>query len=98
LYPEFKIRKNMTELNEDFDQLVAQINVKLKEAAAAVEEAVKLSEKAGLNGSLILTQWTCEDLEEDEEEDLEEKFEKIDVSDLESALGNAGWSTSSSYC
>jgi hypothetical protein len=29
---------------------------------------------------------------------LEKKYEHIDVSDLESALNGAGWSTSSSYC
>jgi hypothetical protein len=88
----------MSDLDQDFDSLVAQINVKLKEAADAVNAAVELSEKAGLNGSLILTQWTCEDIEEDDAVVLVAKFEKIDVSDLESALGNAGWSTSSSYC
>jgi hypothetical protein len=88
----------MSDLEKDFDKIAEQINAKLKEAADALREATRLSVEAGLNGSLIFTQWTGQDLEEEEEGDLEEKFEKIDVSDLEEALGYAGWTTSSSYC
>lgn len=95
------------DLEKDFDKVAAQINAKLQEAAAAIREASRLSDEFGLDGSLIYTQWTEDysklDLDIDEEEydregTIEAIFEQIDVSGLESALGEAGWSTSSSYC
>jgi hypothetical protein len=90
----------MTELEEDFEL----INNYIKEAAINLGLASRLSQKIGLNGALIHTQYT-EDLDLDIDEaiyDLEgtivAMFKHIDVSLLESALEDAGWSTSSSYC
>jgi hypothetical protein len=106
----------MSFLNKEFKKAAAKINAKLKEAAAALEEANELSTKVGCP-VLIYTQWTRESdysledlddverqaLEDDKEWDgkmspLQMKLEFIDVSDLESAICNGGWSTSSSYC
>jgi hypothetical protein len=102
----------MSELDKDFDQVVSQINAKLKEAADAISEANRLSETVGLP-ALIYTQWLRDDAYmnnrrsddpkdrdeiENELEELQAKLEKIDVHELESALGQGGWSTSSSYC
>jgi archaellum component FlaC len=102
----------MSDLEQDFDQVAAQINAKLKEAADAINEANRLSETINLP-SLIYSQWLRDDLyyqnknsdtpkskEEVQAEldELQEKLEKIDVRPLESALGQGGWSTSSSYC
>lgn len=102
----------MSELEKDFDSVVEQINVKLKEAADAISEANRLSETIGLP-SLIYSQWLRDDAHmnnrrsdepkdrneiEAELEELQSKLEKINVRDLESALGQGGWSTSSSYC
>ena len=98
----------MADLEKDFDTVVEQINLKLKEAASAVQEANRLSEEIGLP-ALISTQWMYDDMraknrelsrEEISEkcEALQEKLEKINVSELEIALGDGGWSTSSSYC
>ena len=50
----------MSELNQDFEQVAAQINAKLKEAASALQEANRLANEAGLPG-LIYTQWTSDD-------------------------------------
>jgi len=83
----------MTDIEKSWEETAKQINAKLQEAAAAVREANRLAAEAGLD-CLIHTQWTGEDLEEDEAEMLED----IDVSDLEDELDQAGWSTSSSYC
>jgi len=49
----------MSELDKDFDSLVAQINTKLAEAADAMKEVNRLRVKAGLN-SLIFSQWERE--------------------------------------
>lgn len=100
----------MSDLDKDFQKTVDQINAKLKEAAAALREANRLGDGAGLPG-LIWTQWTSEnmDLGEDEDEltdderdekieDLQAKVELIDVSDFEHAMGQCGWSASASYC
>lgn len=104
----------MSELDQDFDQLVGQINSKVREAAIALKEANRLAREAGLD-ALIYTQWTDDNSEEemtDEEREAREndpewdgessplkmKMDKIDVDALESAIQSAGWSTSSSYC
>lgn len=106
----------MSELEQDFQKVAEQINLKVKEAADALREANRLASEAGLP-ALIYTQWTSDDdsslddlseeerqkLEDDEEWDgesspLKMKMDMIDVSDLEGELGDAGWSTSSSYC
>ena len=99
----------MSDLEKDFDKVAEQINAKLKEAAVAIQEATRLSEKVGLP-SLIFTQFLQDDmrhynpdgLSKDEIrakiDALEVQLQQIDVRELEAALGNAGWSTSSSYC
>lgn len=102
----------MSELNEDFQKVVEQINAKLKEAAEALREANRLGSEAGLDG-LIFTQFSKDDIRhsnryaeppldkfqlEDKIAEEEAKYELIDTSDLEAAMGNAGWNTSSSYC
>lgn len=100
----------MSELESKFDEVIAKINVKLKEAAAALRAANELSYEANLPG-LIHTQFTDNsnfvdslNLKEDTEEyveaieNLPAIMEKIDVSELEGELESAGWSTSSSYC
>ena len=49
----------MSELSNDFDLLVEQINAKLNEATKALKEANELKKKAGLE-TLIFTNWTRE--------------------------------------
>lgn len=102
----------MSELDQDFESLAAQINVKISEAAKALREANELAEKAGLDG-LIFTQWIGDDMRQsnryaekpktkeeiqDALDSLEQKYDLIHVRELESEMGSAGWSTSSSYC
>jgi hypothetical protein len=106
----------MNKYEQEFRETADKINAKLKEAAAALEEANRLAGEAGLP-SLIYTQWTSDDdntadnMTEEEEEALEAdedwdgeasplkiKMDLIDVSDIEDAIQNGGWSTSSSYC
>ena len=50
----------MNELDIDFEQIAQQINAKLKEATAALHEANRLSDQAGLP-ALFYTQWTSEE-------------------------------------
>lgn len=102
----------MSELDKDFESLAAQINTKLSKAAKALQEANELAEQAKLPG-LIFSQWIGDNMRhdnryaenpkskeeiQDELDALEQKYELIDVHELEAALGNGGWSTSSSYC
>lgn len=102
----------MSELNEDFQRVAEDINAKLGEAAEALKEAHRLANDAGLDG-LIFTQFSKDDIRRcnqyaeppldkfelnEKIAQEEQKYELIDVSALEAALGNAGWSTSSSYC
>jgi hypothetical protein len=95
----------MSDLDNDFEETAKKINAKLKEAAEALREANRLSTEAGLVG-LIYTQFTSDDLEYnlgrkptvEQKVGLQKKLEKIDVSELESELCDAGWSPSSSYC
>lgn len=102
----------MSEIDKDFEAVAAQINAKLKEAADALREANKLGDSVGLPG-LIFTQWLRDDLayRTDENghhmtkdqineklEEYESKMELIKTGEFEDELGNAGWSTSSSYC
>lgn len=65
----------MTELDQDFAKVAEQINVKIKEAALALQEANRLANEAGIP-SLIYTQWTndataLDDLSEEELKVLE---------------------------
>ncbi len=102
----------MSTLDQDFEKIVKQINTKIREAAKSLIKANELAAKAGLP-SLIYTQFIREEiffsnnlkdepLERKDIEDMIEKLEKklsyIDVSLLEGALDDGGWSTSSSYC
>jgi hypothetical protein len=99
----------MSKIDSEFEELASQINEKLAEATKALNEANKLADKAKLPG-LFLSSWVRDEAyynKNDDEEDedaptklelLEEKFKLIKVRDFESAMGNAGWSSSSSYC
>ena len=100
----------MSELEKDFEKTIVKINEKLQEAAKALKKANTLAGKIGYKNGLIFGSWVQEyelnELEksqgEDSEEDpydiLQKKYEQIDVSDLEEAMSEAGWSTSSAYC
>src|SRR4030042_1222614 len=95
---------------ENFDSAIVKINAKLKEAAEALAEAARLGKETGLP-ALIPAMWISEnffcskenkakygdDMDEAWEQ-FSEKFDKVDVSAFESALGRAGWSASASYC
>lgn len=96
--------------NEIFEAAVVKVNAKLNEAAEALAEATKIAKEAGLP-ALIPAVWLSEDhfcskvnrsrdrdVVDAEWEAIVEKFDKLDVSAFESALGNAGWSASASYC
>lgn len=86
------------DLDEEFKSYAAQINEKLAAAAALIREANELQEKAGLP-MLIDSQFAKEDLDTDEEcEKFEQRISLIDSSELERALDQCGWNTSSSYC
>lgn len=98
----------MSELETNFNEAVEKINLKLKEAAAALREANRLSEEVGLP-ALIYTQFISEnykyhhrDVSRDElralSEIWSEQLQKIDVSELEGEMSDAGWNPSSSYC
>jgi hypothetical protein len=92
----------MSEIDEQFKATAEAINAKIREAAAALKEANKLAESAGLP-SLIYTQWVSEDdttmdnlsaeelqaLEEDEEWDGEASplKMKIDMIDVSDLEG-----------
>lgn len=102
----------MSEMEQDFNKVAEQINEKIKEAAASLREANELATKLGLP-SLIYTQFSRDEMQwqnrhrevpmepqelEEKLEELQGKLEFIDVGPLEAALGDGGWSTSSSYC
>lgn len=74
----------MSELDADFDSLVKQINIKLNEAAAALKEANRLREQAGLQ-SLIYTAWMRETENRDARNAVDEEMEEAnrDYSDDE---------------
>jgi hypothetical protein len=92
----------MSNLEQDFEESVAKINSKLKEATMALREANRLAKEAGLP-SLIYTQWTSESdhsldklskkerqkLEDDEEWDGESSplQMKIDMIDVSDLEG-----------
>lgn len=87
----------MSDIDQEFESVVNQINAKLAEAAAAVNEANRLATEAGIP-SLIDSQYVRDSLGDDEQDVFEAVIEYIDVGALEGALDSAGWSTSSSYC
>jgi hypothetical protein len=100
----------MSELEKDFEKTIVKINEKLQEAAKALKKANTLAGKIGFKHGLIFGSWAKEyelnELEKSQDEDSEEdpydilqkKYEQIDVSALEEAMSEAGWSSSSSYC
>lgn len=89
----------MNKLNQEFNDTVEALKVKLQEAAKAMREANELREKANLP-TLVMSVWVQDDLSNDECEELDAKLKPLynDISALESELNDAGWSTSSSYC
>lgn len=102
----------MSDLEQDYDKLIEQINAKIKESARSLDQANALATQAGLP-ALFYSQFIREDLQYENRraekplskeelnekcEALEEKLSAIDVGPLEVALGDGGWSTSSSYC
>jgi hypothetical protein len=70
----------MSDLDKDFEKVAQQINAKIKEAAAALSEANRLADAAGLP-SLIYTQWigeddsSLDDMSEEDRQRLEEDEE-----------------------
>jgi len=79
----------MTDLEQDFDSLLTQINTKLNEAADKLREVNELRKKAGLD-ALIFTSWEREEayrrisrqVEESEEAqnedfDIDEKVDEL---------------------
>lgn len=102
----------MSELDQDFEKVAEQINIKIKEAAEALAQANELATKAGLP-ALFYSQFIRENMQYDNRyaepplskeeitekcQELEGKLGLIDVGPLEAELGDGGWSTSSSYC
>lgn len=102
----------MSEMDAEFNSLVEQINQQIKAAAEALNKANELASKAGFDG-LIFTQWMGDDMRQknryadtpldkyelqDKIDETQSRFELIKVRELESAINNAGWSTSSAYC
>lgn len=84
----------MSKLDKEF---VEALNAKIAEAAEAIHAVMEMAEAKGLE-TLIYTVWTKDWLGKEKAEKLREQLEDINVSPLENAIENAGWSTSSSYC
>ena len=73
-YPKFDIESNyMSELDQDFESLLAQINVKLNEAAVKLKEANELRKKVGFP-SFIFTDWMSDDVHSELYRKLNEQF------------------------
>lgn len=93
----------MSEIEKNYKAVAKEINAKIKEAAAAMKEANKLAQKAGLSG---LTSDPYGDnydedgdpLSDEEVEELEEISDLINISPLFNELDKAGWRTSSIGC
>ncbi len=81
------------DLEAEFGDTASQINRKIREATKALREVNRLREEANLP-ALFNSQW----LRDEGDCYLAQKLEMIDVSDLETEINSAGWSTSSSYC
>jgi N-methylhydantoinase B/oxoprolinase/acetone carboxylase alpha subunit len=84
----------MSKLDKEF---VAVLNAKIAAAADAINEVMEMAEANGLQ-SLIYTQWTTEWLGKEKAKTLHDQLEDVNVSPLEDAISDAGWSISSSYC
>lgn len=89
----------MNELEKSWEESASQIARKLTEATEALRAANRLASEAGVQ-SFIVTQWTYDDLGAEKAKELGEKLKAIRsvVSELESEINDAGWSTSSAYC
>lgn len=86
----------VSEIDEEFKKIADQINLKLKEATVLLKEVNELKLKAGLE-AIIYNDYIRN--EEDENGNaVSFKLDLIKVSDFETELEMAGWSTSSSYC
>src|ERR1700722_1996923 len=72
----------MTDLDKDFKDIVKQINVYLKEAAAQLKQANSLREQAGLS-SLILSNYVSDEIDSSIRNTLDEdetgKYDNEDV-------------------
>jgi hypothetical protein len=87
----------MSDIDKDFEEVVNKINAKLAEAGAAVAEANRLAQEAGI-ASLTRGEYVCERMSKEEIETFDAVIDYIDVGPLEGAMESAGWSTSSWYC
>lgn len=99
----------MSKINDEFKETALKINAKLAEAAAALREANRLGEDAGLYGLIhtqdsyppLFSKILSEEIDEEEEDEydvIEDIYNLIDTSPIEKAMRSGGWSTSSSYC
>lgn len=80
--------RNKQQLEEDFKEVEAQVNAKLKEAADALLEANAIAKTKGFKANI-------QGIRELMDLDLDLMFN----SDyLEDAMDNSGWNTSSWYC
>lgn len=80
-------------MEEDFEDVANQINIKIEQAAKLLREANQLGKSAGLEylgGSYYHL--------ENESEETREKMDLIDFDPLFLELSSAGWSTSSMKC
>jgi hypothetical protein len=89
----------MSDLDKDFDELVKQINEKIRESAKLLEEAIKIADDGGLE-TLHMHPRSCryDQLTETEIEKLRLLLEKIDFKPLFNQLDQAGWLSSSLQC
>ena len=76
----------MSELDQDFENLLAQINVKLNEAAVKLKEANELRKKVGFP-SFIFTNWMSDDVHSELYRKLDEQFTNDE--ELDNALNEA---------
>jgi len=70
-------------LEEEFEAMVGEVNSKINQAAALIREAARIAEANG------------KDLRSTDEENYDYLF---DQGELESAMEDAGWNTSSWHC
>lgn len=78
----------MSELDQDFEKILALLNGRLKEAAACLREANQLREKLGFP-ALIYTNWRQEDEYSEIYNRLDESGEFPDEESLDIAIEDA---------
>jgi hypothetical protein len=78
----------MSFIDNDFDDEVKRINLKIKEAAEALKEANKIAKEAGIGG---ISSFSAD-------EGMYDVVSEIDFDPLFDQLNDAGWSTSSMEC